>query len=171
MSTALTRTTHTGGNIASNPEPQGRMLSRLALLLALCAAAPKFACGDRPTIFTLTAAQGLISNSGIFSIQQDAQGYLWIATHRGLSRFDGSEFRNYGAKEGFDVPPQIHDILIRRNGELWTGLNVTRYSPLSDGSHLFRYPPGARFFASRLREDREGHIWALGSGLYRSRDS
>ena len=62
--------------------------------LAVCVIVPIALFGERPTIFPLTTAQGLISNSGIFSIEQDSQGYLWIATHEGVSRFDGSEFRN-----------------------------------------------------------------------------
>ncbi len=144
----------------------------LHLAVAICVSLPMLVLGERPTIFPLTTAQGLISNSGIFSIEQDSQGYLWIATHEGVSRFDGSEFRNYGTREGFDSPAQIQGILVRGNGEIWTAMNVAKYSPFANRSHLFQYPPGPHFLGQFLREDRQGRIWALANdGLYRSTDS
>ncbi|PHN07283.1 sensor histidine kinase [Flavilitoribacter nigricans] len=36
----------------------------------------------------------------VHDILQDRQGYLWIATDNGVSRFDGYRFHNYGAKQG-----------------------------------------------------------------------
>jgi signal transduction histidine kinase/ligand-binding sensor domain-containing protein/DNA-binding response OmpR family regulator len=43
--------------------------------------------------------QGLPQNS-IFSIAQDASGFIWLATYNGLSRFDGSEFLAYQPDHG-----------------------------------------------------------------------
>lgn len=42
---------------------------------------------------TYTVKDGLINNS-IFGINQDNNGYLWIATNGGISRFDGFQFDN-----------------------------------------------------------------------------
>ncbi len=42
----------------------------------------------------LTTKDGL-SNNYITSIQQDQQGYIWIATDAGLNRFDGNSFTQY----------------------------------------------------------------------------
>lgn len=36
-----------------------------------------------------------LTNDQIFSITQDQQGFLWMATADGVSRFDGYSFRNY----------------------------------------------------------------------------
>lgn len=41
-----------------------------------------------------TTRQGLCDNF-ITSLQQDAQGYMWIGTESGLSRFDGHSFKNF----------------------------------------------------------------------------
>ncbi|MGV8095346.1 MAG: two-component regulator propeller domain-containing protein [Mangrovibacterium sp.] len=42
---------------------------------------------------TYTIKDGLINNT-IFGIDQDRNGYLWIATDGGISRFDGAHFDN-----------------------------------------------------------------------------
>ncbi len=46
-----------------------------------------------------TIEDGLPSNE-CHEILQDSQGYIWIATDRGLVRYDGYEFRTYGIPEG-----------------------------------------------------------------------
>ncbi|MEE9437641.1 MAG: hypothetical protein V3V14_01495, partial [Saprospiraceae bacterium] len=46
-----------------------------------------------------TIEDGLPSNE-CHEVVQDNQGYIWTATDRGLSRFDGYGFKNYGLNEG-----------------------------------------------------------------------
>jgi ligand-binding sensor domain-containing protein len=41
-----------------------------------------------------TRVEGL-SNNFISGIVQDSTGYIWVATNRGLNRFDGRFFSNY----------------------------------------------------------------------------
>ena len=41
---------------------------------------------------------GDISPDGVFDFDQDSQGYLWIATKRGLWRFDGTQIEIYNLK-------------------------------------------------------------------------
>jgi ligand-binding sensor domain-containing protein len=41
-----------------------------------------------------TRLQGL-SNNSISGIVQDSTGYLWVATYKGLNKFDGRNFTNY----------------------------------------------------------------------------
>ena len=52
-----------------------------------------------PALFHYTTADGLPSNE-CYEILQDRDGYIWISSDNGLSRFDGLEFRNYGTEEG-----------------------------------------------------------------------
>ncbi|HRX53819.1 MAG TPA: two-component regulator propeller domain-containing protein, partial [Verrucomicrobiales bacterium] len=42
----------------------------------------------------LTQADGMVPG-GIVAMLQDHQGYIWIATEEGLSRYDGYEVRNF----------------------------------------------------------------------------
>ena len=46
---------------------------------------------------------GLPSNT-VYAAQQDNLGYIWFGTSRGLSRFDGNEFVNFGINDGAPVP-------------------------------------------------------------------
>lgn len=63
--------------------------------------------GDGSRLFQLghyTVRNGLAS-SFVYATAQDRQGYIWIATHDGLSRFDGYQFKTWpvrpGAERGF----------------------------------------------------------------------
>ena len=48
-----------------------------------------------------TVDDGLPSNE-CHDILQDSLGYIWIATDRGLVRFDGYNFRTYGIEDGLE---------------------------------------------------------------------
>ncbi len=65
----------------------------------------------------LTVEQGLPSNE-IFDACQDSLGFIWVATSRGLSRYDGLNFRNYDSENGI---PGTAVLGIRDDGKgrLW----------------------------------------------------
>ena len=53
------------------------------------------------TVFkSFTVADGLPSNH-IYNCMEDNQGFLWITTDAGISRFDGKHFQNFTTKDGF----------------------------------------------------------------------
>ena len=143
-------------------------MSRPLVSLILCALVSAPAIGERPTILAFTTEQGLVSNSGIASIQQDGRGYLWIGTHEGLSRFDGSTFRNYGSAQGMSSPPQIFKLLVSRDDDIWASVGGGRYRPRGDSTHLFESVSLDGAPAMSYLEDRQGAIWAIGNGLYRN---
>lgn len=60
---------------------------------------------------------GLPSNNCYF-IHQDKQGYIWIATDAGVSRFDGSTFNNYTVDDGLP-DNQILQIREDSKGRIW----------------------------------------------------
>ena len=45
--------------------------------------------------------QGL-PNSKIYDILQDNEGYIWLASPSGLTRFDGEDFVSYGLSDGIN---------------------------------------------------------------------
>lgn len=50
-----------------------------------------------------TTADGLAHNVG-FEILQNVDGFIWIGTDYGLSRFDGFAFKNYHEEQGLKTP-------------------------------------------------------------------
>jgi len=68
-------------------------------------------------IENFSVQQGLI-NPVIEHIEQDSKGYIWIATHGGLSRFDGKEFKNYTIKQGLPDNACLN-VLEAPDGKIW----------------------------------------------------
>src|SRR5688572_8173265 len=68
---------------------------------------------------TITNKDGL-PQSSVFKTIQDHQGYMWMATEAGLSRYDGYQFRNYSYFSGLNAN-FIFDVEIDPKGRLWCG--------------------------------------------------
>lgn len=52
---------------------------------------------------------GLVNND-ILNIYQDQQGFIWLCTRGGLSRYDGTRFTNYTTDNGL-TNDMINDIV------------------------------------------------------------
>ncbi|MBP6335090.1 MAG: histidine kinase [Bacteroidia bacterium] len=52
-----------------------------------------------PTLKHFTTEDGLPS-SQVYQAMQDSDGYLWFATDRGVTRFNGYEFKTYSTEDG-----------------------------------------------------------------------
>jgi signal transduction histidine kinase/ligand-binding sensor domain-containing protein len=75
------------------------------------------------TNFTLE--NGLPSNY-IYETVEDLDGFLWIATNNGVSRFDGKRFVNYTTRDGLPSN-DVLQIKIENNGTLW--VNCYKQAP------------------------------------------
>ena len=83
-----------------------------------------------------TTKEGLSQNS-TYSITQDNQGFIWVATQDGLNRFDGREFVQY--RKNNANPHSIADNFIRKvfideSNTLWVGTEngLSKYRPETD---------------------------------------
>jgi len=59
-----------------------------------------------------------LAQSQVFSIAQDHDNYLWIATLDGLSRFNGKKFTNFYEKNGL-LSNRINQIYVDKKGCIW----------------------------------------------------
>lgn len=68
-----------------------QILTHLIILL-LCGT---LSAHGKDFIFTHYGGEDGLCNDYLHDITQDRQGFIWIATHYGISRFDGKMFKNY----------------------------------------------------------------------------
>jgi diguanylate cyclase (GGDEF)-like protein len=73
-------------------------------------------------------------------IAQDATGYLWVGTENGLYRYDGLEFRLFGAAEGIHGRT-IQNLYAGPDGTLWVGTTAGIYFERANGSFGEVRPP------------------------------
>ncbi len=96
---------------------------------------------NKPTFIKYGVESGIAQNT-VYCILQDKQGFMWFGTKDGLSRFDGSQFRNY--RNDKKDPNSIGNNCIRsifqdRNENIWVGTDngAYIYSPKTDRFKYF----------------------------------
>ena len=86
---------------------------------------------DKDEEHDLVVAQEL-SNSRVQCIAEDAAGQLWIATFRGLNRYDGHEYHQYFCTfDSLGLPDNnVQSLLCDKQGRLWVATvnGVCRYT-------------------------------------------
>jgi len=101
--------------------------------------------------------------SGIYTIAQTPDGYLWLGNEFGVLRFDGVRAVPWEPPKGESLPGGLlRKLLVTRDGRLWIG-TLQGLASWKDGK-LTHYPELAGQDAFALFEDREGTVWAGGAG-------
>lgn len=75
-----------------------------------------FVKAQEPYAIPIDIGIGLPSNA-VFSINQDPQGFIWIASDDGICRFDGVEFVTYSNQE--QTSKSGSNILMDKEGRVW----------------------------------------------------
>ncbi|MEM9917425.1 MAG: two-component regulator propeller domain-containing protein [Bacteroidota bacterium] len=109
----------------------------------------------------LSTEDGLPQNS-ISALTLDAQGYLWIGTQDGLSRFDGSQFLNYqyGAAVRSLHNVAIYDLQTSPSGDLYILGNyaVEKFDQKRDSSLRLATLPAGHRYRNLLLEPTSGQV-------------
>jgi ligand-binding sensor domain-containing protein len=79
-----------------------------------------------------TVSNGLLSNN-TYGILQDAKGFIWISSDRGLSRYDGTRFVNYDVTDGL-VDNQVINIFYDSKGRIWLNSLNGKFSYIKDNA-------------------------------------
>jgi ligand-binding sensor domain-containing protein len=109
-----------------------------------------------------TTREGFFKGA-IEAIAQTPDGYLWLGTEFGLLRFDGIKADSWQPPPDQPLPSNaIISLLAARYGTLWIGT----FKGLASwkGGKLTQYAELSGRIIPTLLEDREGTIWAGGSG-------
>ncbi len=141
----------------------------LWILTAVCLPSHRLAA-ERLAVHTYTVADGLAGDQ-VTAIVQDRQGFLWIGTRTGLSRFDGVNFRSFDTSDGLPSVG-IHAIHETIDGTLLfgtgAGLAKMRDEPDAEG-RVFELIEDTPKGVVAMAEDGSGTLWASSRGrLYRS---
>jgi PAS domain S-box-containing protein len=154
----------------------GRAAARCALALAALTLLPATAAEPTPGLTQMGVDRwGVKDGLGaawVRDITEGPDGFLWVATSNGLSRFDGRRFRNYDATHTAGLPHSgIAALASGRDGRLWIGLEFGGLRVLRDGK--IATAPEARGLPEDnpvrdILEDAQGTLW-VGSerGLWR----
>lgn len=87
----------------------------------------------KPTFSTYSMNEGLNSDV-VLSVVEDDEGYLWLATENGITRFDKEHetFRNFDRYDGFiNVKMEEESALKCMSGDLWFGsrMGILAFNP------------------------------------------
>ncbi len=87
---------------------------RTFLLMLLC---PLFICGQEYSYTHYESKDGL-AGSKVYCATQDKEGFLWFGTETGVSRFDGTHFKNYTREDGLPDNDVIQ-LFADSKGRVW----------------------------------------------------
>ena len=120
----------------------------------------------------LTTEDGFAAVNSLYgnSIIKDSEGFIWISTPAGLSRFDGETFKNYSHDPsdsnsiGRNLLTALHE---DRNGKIWVGTiskgiyifnkELETFSPFIPDLKKADNPLTSSIWF--IREDQQGNIW------------
>lgn len=130
--------------------------------------------------FTNLSVEDGLSQTSVQAVIQDRQGFIWIATHEGLNRFDGRDFLQY-FHDDMDGSTLAHNWVWAlhedRQGRIWVGTDGGGLDRLDPVTGVFTHFPHiaedpATIGGSIVRdivEDAGGYLWVGtdGGGLSR----
>lgn len=105
----------------------------------------------------------------ITGLAQTPDGWLWMASSRGLFRFDGVSFERYQDPKQPLLSSSVFTVGTLPSGALWAGYRFGGFSVLQDGklSHFGRKEGLPSSSIRAIVPDRDGGIWVgTASGLY-----
>lgn len=95
----------------------------IIVVVNLFAAFPLLAQKHNLKFKTIKQADGLINNA-VISMLQDSYGFVWLGTHQGLQRYDGTSFKNFEYVEGDSTGlgnNYIASLSEDKDGNIWIG--------------------------------------------------
>lgn len=113
-------------------------------------------------------AQGIVE-----CIMQDSQGFIWIATHDGLNRYDGLQFTSFrnNKKDPNSLAANYVDWVVEdREGKIWIGSRgINCYDPFTDQMIRIPVDPGNpdAYHGERIQHitvDADSTLWFSAQG-------
>lgn len=114
-----------------------------------------------------------LSCNWITDLEQDASGFIWIATEDGLNKFDGYTFTSYFHDEQDSTSllcNYTNKLYLDTDHQLWIATNkgIQCYVPEKDAFYSVELPGATQSNVSSMAQLHDGSIWisTSGYGLY-----
>jgi ligand-binding sensor domain-containing protein len=117
-----------------------------------------------------------LSHSYITGIVQDSSGYIWIATNKGLNRFDGKSFTNFFKNTENSPIPENWILSLNTDGKNEiigsTRAGAFAYNPLTNQRKYFIIPSDSLIFFwtnqgwNALKDKKGNYVVSTKTGLY-----
>ncbi|HKY19923.1 MAG TPA: two-component regulator propeller domain-containing protein [Vicinamibacterales bacterium] len=105
--------------------------------------------------------EGLPQNT-VFALLQSSDGYIWLGTKAGVSRFDGLQFTSFDNRHEDQLPEnEVWALAEGKDGSIWIGTFGGGLSRFKDGRFTtYTTKQGlANNFVTRLHTSPDGSIW------------
>lgn len=134
-------------------QPSHTLLTRSVLILCLtCISCVLCPAQDSSLFDHIDKKESGLSHNGIKCLMRDSRGYLWVGTHMGLNRYDGTRVKVFPK----DVLPSsyIFSLCEDKESNIWIGT--------TDGAVVYRYESDS-FFVPTLAngEIPEGKVLSI----------
>lgn len=95
----------------------------------------------------------------VSGVDVDSAGNIWIATDKGICKYDGRSFDCIGEKDGL-VSDQVNSVLVDRDGVVWCGTKFGVSAKWKDQILTLTTDQGLiDNTITDLMEDKQGNIW------------
>ncbi|MCE3259991.1 MAG: hypothetical protein K0S12_1632, partial [Bacteroidetes bacterium] len=117
-------------------------------------------CNAQTYPFINYGVQEGLAQSNVSGIVQDKDGYLWIATESGVSKFDGKDFVNYTTENGL-ADNNVSCIFQDRSGIIWLGHENGMITKFNGKEFLAvqsdQLPKEEKIYS--ISQDKKGSLW------------
>ena len=112
------------------------------------------------TFTNYTTANSLLCNDTVFAIEFDAKGNRWLGTSKGVSEFDGTNWKTYNKTDGL-AGNYVLCMTIDAFGNKWFGTEQG-ISEFTDSTWTTYMPPG---YYTSIKTDAKNNVWVTSAAL------
>jgi ligand-binding sensor domain-containing protein len=114
--------------------------------------------------FIYYSTESGLAQSQVRSITQDKNGFLWLGTLSGLSKFDGRKFINYSIKNGL-LDDQVLSLITDQYTGIWIGTvgGINYFNGKSFLAYPFKKEMGENA-VNAITQQKNGELWLATDG-------